>query len=98
MTAFIDSIHLARMLQAAREDGLRDETLQLLCLLDYNGRQRMTDLAAEIGVSTAAMTSMVDALERRSYVRRIPSTTDRRVIYIEALGLGLHAIKLILDA
>lgn len=98
MTASIDTHHLARMLQAARKDGLRDETLQLLCLLDHHGSRRMTDLADAMGVSTAAMTSMVDSLERRSYVRRVPHPTDRRVILIEAMGLGRHALELILTA
>lgn len=43
---------------------------------------RMTDLARQIALSKAGLTALIDRLERRSLVRRVPDPADRRAIRI----------------
>lgn len=43
---------------------------------------RMTDLAREIVLSKAGLTSLVDRLQQRGLVQRVPDPTDRRVMRI----------------
>lgn len=89
---------LATILAAARKDGLRDETLQVLCLLEENDSLTMGELAARLDVTSASITGIIDSLEKRSFVRRLPSRADRRVINIEILGLGRLSLESILTA
>ncbi|HEY8372117.1 MAG TPA: MarR family transcriptional regulator [Pseudonocardiaceae bacterium] len=43
-------------------------------------------IAALSGLSTGAVTGVVDRLERAGYVRRIPHPHDRRKVLVEAIG------------
>lgn len=49
---------------------------------------RMTDLARDISISKAGLTSMVDRLEQRSILQRIPDPDDRRAIRIKLTDHG----------
>ena len=49
---------------------------------------RMADLAEQLGVVPRQVTSLVDALEERRLVRRVPDTANRRVIRIELTDGG----------
>ena len=42
-------------------------------------------LAAETGLTTGAITGIVDRLEKAGYARRLPNPDDRRSVLIEAL-------------
>jgi DNA-binding MarR family transcriptional regulator len=46
-------------------------------------RMRMKDLAALNNVSRSTVTEHIDTLEKKGFVRRVRSETDRRDIYIE---------------
>lgn len=45
-------------------------------------------LAEHLIISRASVTSLVDSLERRGYVRRLPHPTDRRGILVELTETG----------
>jgi len=47
------------------------------------GPQRQSDLAKLLGTDAATMTRTVQRLEHGGFVRRIPSTTDKRVTIVE---------------
>ena len=56
-----------------------------LCLsFLWLGRQTASAIAREIRLTPAAVTSLIDRLEKRGFVRRIPDPTDRRKVWIEA--------------
>ncbi len=60
-------------------------TLPQVLVLDYlhaQGTSKMKDLAAELKVTTAAMTGIVDRLVRERYVERCFDERDRRIINI----------------
>ena len=54
-----------------------------LDILDRLGPLTAGDLARESGLSTGAVTTLIDRLERRGYVRRVRDTEDRRRVFIE---------------
>ncbi len=45
-------------------------------------------IAERLIISRASATSLIDSLERRGYVRRLPHTTDRRMLLIELTNAG----------
>jgi DNA-binding MarR family transcriptional regulator len=53
---------------------------------------RMADLAQRLGVVPRAVTTLVDALEERELVRRVPDPSNRRVIRIELRERGGQAL------
>ena len=48
-------------------------------------------LAEATGLSASATTSMIDRLERRGFLRRVPHATDRRQTVVEMTALGQAA-------
>lgn len=53
---------------------------------------RMADLAQRLDVVPRAVTTLVDALEERELLRRVPDPHNRRVIRIELRDGGLRAL------
>jgi DNA-binding MarR family transcriptional regulator len=49
----------------------------------------MTELSHILSIERSSLTSMVDRLERRDLVARIPDPTDRRACQIELTDPGL---------
>ncbi|WP_435136465.1 MarR family winged helix-turn-helix transcriptional regulator [Actinacidiphila sp. bgisy144] len=54
---------------------------------------RMADLAQQLDVVPRAVTTLVDALEEREMVRRVPDPHNRRVIRIELRDEGARALS-----
>jgi MarR family transcriptional regulator, organic hydroperoxide resistance regulator len=65
----------------------------VLNFLGNEGEARMTDLANFMGVSTAAMTGIVERLFRCDYVWRLPEAHDRRIIKIKLTSKGSSLVK-----
>jgi DNA-binding MarR family transcriptional regulator len=65
-------------------EGYQVTMPQLLCLRQIAtlGRTCPSALSAELGVSQATISGMIDRLEGRGYVRRSRSSVDRRKIMI----------------
>jgi len=55
----------------------------------------MTELHRVLGVKRSTMTSLLDRLEARSWVRRVPSPRDRRALLVELTQEGrVHATRI----
>lgn len=54
---------------------------------------QMTELAREIVLSKAGLTSLVDRLEERSLVRRMPDPEDRRAVRIKLTEQGEQVFR-----
>ncbi len=55
----------------------------------------MTELHRVLGVKRSTMTSLLDRLEARSWVRRVPSPRDRRALLVELTHEGrVHATRI----
>ncbi len=66
-------------------------TLPQFIILEFLSRQgasKMTDMARALGVTTAAMTGMVDRLVRDKYVVRKHDARDRRIVNISPTQKG----------
>lgn len=84
------SVHLRRV----REQSLLDFDLDrqefdtLHKLAGRGGTAAPSELAADLDLAPASVTGRLDALERRGFVRRTPSTTDRRRVDVELTDRG----------
>ncbi|MFI5745541.1 MarR family winged helix-turn-helix transcriptional regulator [Streptomyces sp. NPDC051644] len=84
------SVHLRRV----REQSLVDFDLDrqefdtLHKLAGRGGKAAPSELAADLDLAPASVTGRLDALERRGFVRRTPSTTDRRRVDVELTDEG----------
>jgi len=70
---------------------LRPADAALFLTIDRRSGSRVTDLAAGSGVTKQAMMSLVDELEDRGYVRRVPDTSDGRAKLVRLTAHGRRA-------
>ena len=77
----------------ARLVGLNSTDLECLDLLYLSGPATAGRLASHTGLTTGAITAVIDRLERAGYVRRKRDSHDRRVVVVEALPAGLKRIE-----
>jgi DNA-binding MarR family transcriptional regulator len=63
--------------------GVNRTDSRCLDILEQAGRISAGQLASSSGLSTGAVTAVVDRLERAGYARRVPDPTDRRRVLIE---------------
>ncbi|MFG2052471.1 MarR family winged helix-turn-helix transcriptional regulator [Micromonospora sp. NPDC048930] len=88
---------LTRHLREVKDRALAELDLQekeygtLHALAGRGGRAAPSDIAADLRMAPASITARVDALVRRGFVRRIPSTVDRRRIDVELTDAGRAA-------
>jgi len=69
-------------LRAAEALSLAPTDLVCMCLLQLNGPGTPGWLAQMTGLTTGAVTGMIDRLERAGYVRREPDPADRRRVIV----------------
>jgi DNA-binding MarR family transcriptional regulator len=88
--ALVQTMHVLQDLYAetSRPLGLTPQQAHLLCVL-LGGPLGMTELSRILSIERSSLTSMVDRLERRDLVARIPNPTDRRACQIELTDAGL---------
>lgn len=66
-------------------DQLGLPVTDLACLGTLRDRRRASagELASELGLTTGAVTRMIDRLHRAGFVRRLPDPRDRRRVIVE---------------
>jgi DNA-binding MarR family transcriptional regulator len=69
--------------RAAEALGVNLTDLHALNIVENRGGLTAGALAAEAGLTSGAVTGVVDRLERAGYARRVPDPADRRRIKIE---------------
>jgi DNA-binding MarR family transcriptional regulator len=72
--------------------------LKMLFLLYMNGPIRMTDLAADLGVTLATATGLADRLVERDMVTRESQPDDRRVVLCRLSESGEKTIRSIWES
>jgi len=65
----------------------------ILDCLHRQGETRMTDLAKFMGVTTPAMTGIVERLVKYQYAERVFDPDDRRIIKIKVTAKGSSLVK-----
>jgi len=56
------------------------------------GTVSMSEISERLEITKPAVTNLVDRLEEKKFLRRIPHTKDRRVILLEILAKGKKVI------
>jgi DNA-binding MarR family transcriptional regulator len=64
--------------------GLNRTDMRIIDVLQREGRVTAGQLAAATGLTTGAMTTALDRLERMGYARRVRDPLDRRRVLVEA--------------
>jgi DNA-binding MarR family transcriptional regulator len=68
---------------AAERLGLNRTDLHCINIIENSGGLTAGELAAEAGLTTGAVTGVLDRLERAGYARRVPDPDDRRRVKLE---------------
>ncbi len=82
----------------AEKMGLSITEHKALDLLSRQGMITAGQLAEVTGLTTGAITGMVDRLEKAGFVRRIPDSNDRRKIRIEVITEKYEAMAWIFES
>lgn len=69
----------------------------VLVFLNKRGKASMSDMASGLGVTTAAMTGIVDRLVRDGFISREHDRDDRRVVNIELTSKGSKMVKAMIE-
>jgi DNA-binding MarR family transcriptional regulator len=89
---------LTDMLDEAAADylGINRTDARALDVIDqHEGRITAGGLARELRMSTGAVTTLVDRLERAGYARRVQDPEDRRRVFLEATPIvGKYAARI----
>lgn len=91
-SAAVRQIVDSRQLVGDESHPLTLPQIQLLRLIAKDGPHTLGDAAVLLGVSSPAATKCVDKLERLGLVARVPSTTDRRTVLLEASREGQQLV------
>ncbi|MEJ8544736.1 MarR family winged helix-turn-helix transcriptional regulator [Brevibacillus borstelensis] len=73
--------------------GLNITDHKCMDLILSRGRATAGQLAEWTGLTTGAITSVLNRLEKAGYIRRAKDAGDLRVVYAEPIYSQLHAIK-----
>ena len=68
---------------AAQAIGVNRTDAKCIDILDQHGRMSAGELAHQSGLTTGAVTAVIDRLERVGYVRRVADPADRRRVLVE---------------
>jgi DNA-binding MarR family transcriptional regulator len=68
---------------AAERLGLNGTDLHCINIIENADALTAGELAAQAGLTTGAVTGVVDRLEHAGYARRVPDPTDRRRVKLE---------------
>jgi len=94
---------ISEVIAAVRADGVARDALdqaaadrlginltdhRCLDVLDQRGTSTAGEIAGALGLSTGAVTTLLDRLERVGYVRRLRDSTDRRRVRVELTELA----------
>lgn len=77
-------------------DEFSDLTYNDMHVIEAIGRQeplKMSQIAKKLTVTTGTLTKSVDALEKKGYVRRERSSSDKRVVKIILTERGIQAYE-----
>lgn len=72
--------------------GLNPTDVRCVDLLDQYGTMTAGALAGVAGLSTGAVTFLIDRLERAGFVRRVPDLDDRRRVLVELVPFARSQI------
>jgi DNA-binding MarR family transcriptional regulator len=92
----VHDIQTREFLRLTRDENLTQGMFTALALISANPGSSQASLAQEMGLHTSAMVSLIDDLEKRRWVIRQKSTTDRRRYQLVLTATGEEALQRLL--
>ncbi|CAM4302715.1 MarR family winged helix-turn-helix transcriptional regulator [Paenibacillus tarimensis] len=77
--------------------GLSITQVQLLELLDKEGRQKASQLAGALFITTGGFTGIADRLVKAGLVERVKDEQDRRTVYLELTEEGRQELVRVVE-
>jgi len=77
----------------ANKLGLRQIDLECLFIITLNDKVTPGRLADETGLTTGAITGVVDRLEKGKFIKRVRDSNDRRRIFLEPVAKRIAIIR-----
>jgi DNA-binding MarR family transcriptional regulator len=65
-------------------------------LIDIAGRypqEKLSEIATRLGITKGAVTQMVQKLEEKGYVRRVRSTENKKMVFLDLTQKGMRAFQ-----
>lgn len=78
--------------EVAEHAGLGSSDHKTLDILLREGPLTASEIARRTGLAAASVTSLIDRLESRGFVRRTRDASDRRLVVVEAVPEGVGQI------
>ncbi|MCB1339556.1 MAG: MarR family transcriptional regulator [Pseudooceanicola sp.] len=75
--------------------GMHQTDLECLFIITLGDKVTPGKLAQETGLTTGAITGVVDRIERAGYIRRVRDTADRRRLFLEPVPEKVEDIRAI---
>ena len=75
--------------------GMHQTDLECLFIITLGDKVTPGKLAQETGLTTGAITGVVDRIERAGYIRRVRDTNDRRRVFLEPVMHRIDEIRAI---
>jgi MarR family 2-MHQ and catechol resistance regulon transcriptional repressor len=83
--------------ESVREAGMCLTDLVALEALLHKGPLTITQIQDKVGLASGSMTAAVDRLEKKGFIRRRPSSNDRRVKLLALTSKGKLTVKRVFD-
>ena len=77
----------------AKTAGLSTPQILLLQAIQNHATETIGELASEVSLSQATVTSILDRLENRMLIQRERSTIDKRKVHVRLTEAGLEALR-----
>ena len=77
----------------AKETGLTAPQILLLQAIRRLEGAAIGQLASEVSLSQATVTTILDRLEKRGYIERARSTVDKRKVHVHLTDMGIEVLR-----
>ena len=77
--------------------GLSESDVEALSVLLDSGAATAGRLSELMGLTSGAVTRVIDRLEQAGYVRRVPDPADRRRVIVELIPEKMAAVQATMD-
>ncbi|MBE7680282.1 MULTISPECIES: MarR family winged helix-turn-helix transcriptional regulator [Paenibacillus] len=99
--ACLHFIQMSKMIQdqfrsELKKADLNFTELSVLVSLEHEEKQAIQQISQHVSLTSGALTYILDKLENKKLLTRIPCHSDRRVIFVQLTEKGRHVIDCIL--
>lgn len=79
--------------EGLKESGLTHQQIMVIKLIAHNKEMTISDLCAEMSLSKATVSGIVQRLENMGYIEKVKYDSDKRNTYVKFSEMGLEFAK-----